>query len=158
MALEAGEAWTAEKIDLLGSSRDLDRLLESAVMGRRVRFGRGAAVAWDGDGKAVMRGPDDWILEDYDPKRDGQVHPLAGNVRAVFHYSLSDDGMTRIMEQLSASKGFRSLKLERRSGQGWNFEIRWQESGSEEEKIAVGNDPVHARMAVYRGALKAVLL
>lgn len=159
MALEAGEAWTQGKIDALGSGRELDRLVESKVMGRLIRFAPGLACAWDGQGKPLMHGPEDWILEDYDPKRDGRVHPLAGNTQAVFHYSQSDDGMTRVMDQLARGKGFGSMSLTYSAADRlWRFEVRWHEDKTDESKSVLGEDPSLPRMAVYRGALKAVLL
>jgi len=152
----AEETWTAERIDALGPGREMDVLIATRIMGRKVRFMKGVPTAWDGENKPVMYGPDDWMLEDYDPKKDGAIHPLAGNTTAVFRYSDYDFGMAQVMRILKANPKVKGLNLHCEPGMpGWIFHVDWEEAGH--DMHAAGSDP-EPRLAVYRAALKAVLL
>lgn len=153
------EAWTAEKIDALKPGRDLDVLVETRVMGRKVSFGKGAAVAMDHEKRPILFGPDDWRLEDYDPARDGApAHFGLHDPRIVFYYSQYDAGAVRVLTQLERAEGlsWQALAFEP-DGAGWLFTVRWREPGVEEVRTVFSRDPA-SRMAVYKGALKAMIL
>lgn len=157
MALDTVESWTPERIDALKPGRELDVLVATRIMGRRVRFMKGIPTAWDGDNKPIMYGPDDWMLEDYDPSKDGPNHPLAGNTAAVFRYSDFDFGMAQVMRVLAANPRMRRIELAWETvTPEWACWMTWLE-GTDQKK-AGGCDPEHPRLAVYRAALKAVLL
>lgn len=155
--------WTEERIDALRAGRELDVLVESRVMGRKVKFMKGAPCAWDGDKKPIMWGPDVWCLEDYDPQKDGA--PLNVGVAAthrpgeVFHYSKVDLGMIPVMNHLIGCDGLLEVGLVYKSDpKGWEFSVRFFDPAVKMERVVHGRDPVLASMAVYRGALKAVIL
>lgn len=154
--------WTEERIDALMPGRDLDVLIATKIMKRKATFMKGEPCAWDGENKPIMWAPNDWLLEDYDPAKDGiSLHSHLYNPRIVFHYSTYDSGMTRVMDFLRAGVGLESMALiYAASVREWSFTIRWTQKGldGDKEMVAAASDPELARMAVYRAALKAILL
>lgn len=153
--------WTEQRIDALEPGRELDVLIATHVMKRKAKYVKGEPCAWDGDQKPVMWAPPDWLLEDYDPARDGiSGHTQLYNPRVVFNYSLYDSGMTRVMDFLrqgAAGLTLMSLVYDPAAG-AWSFTIRWKEPGRLDNQAAVGRDPELARLAVYRASLKAMLI
>lgn len=156
MSLVLGTALTEEGIESLEMGRPFDALIETAVMGRRVKFSDGLPFAWDAEDKPVAHGPRDYILEDYDPKRDGPLHPLVKSM-PVFPYSKDDRGLTRVADRLAGAPGILSVAVRWSSEPPeWRCEVAWTENGA--GKTSIGRDAKEARFAVYRAALKAVLL
>ena len=104
--------WTEERIDALAPGRELDVLIATKIMKRKAAFMKGDPCAWDSDQKPIMWSPNDWLLEDYDPAKDGIALPShLYNPRIVFHYSTYDSGMTRVMDYLRAGIGLESMSL-----------------------------------------------
>jgi hypothetical protein len=154
--------WTEERIDALQPGRELDVLIATHVMKRKAKFVKGEPCAWDGERKPIMWAPDDWFLEDYDPTRDGVPSPAQFyNPKVVFNYSMYDSGMTRVMDFLRhGAAGLDHLVLDYAPASGWSFTIRWTQKALDQDdrQVAAGRDPELARMAVYRAALKAILI
>lgn len=150
---------TEEKIDGLQAGRELDVLIETKIMGRKVKFDkRVEACAWDGQGNPIMKAADDYILDDYDPKIDGPfTKPSYVDPRAVFKYSDYDGGMVRVMDRLKTSPGLQEMGLAFRAKEGWAFTLTWDDPMAKGIRTVIGRDLELARLAVYRGALKAIL-
>jgi hypothetical protein len=147
---------TEEEIDGV-AGRALDVLIETKIMGRKVRFVEGQPCAWDSDGKVIMKGLDDYLLEDYAPERDGK--PVSGfDPRRVLEYSNYDLGMVRVMDRLAAAPGVKDLALMWSAADpAWVAAVKWYDEGQKLVRQVKGRDGKYARLAVYRAALKAVL-
>lgn len=150
---------TETEIDALEPGRPLDVLVESVIMGRKVKLAKGEACAWDGEGKPIMYAKDDHILEDYNPVTDGvPIPPARFNPKIVFDYSNYDLGMIRVMDRMIAGQGLHELSLSwNTAAPGWVASVKWFDPGVKQVRIVNGHDPKFARLAVYRGCLKAVL-
>lgn len=158
-----GEKFTEERIDALAIGRTFDMLVAKHVMGRKVSFVKGPPCAWDGDGAPIMWLPNDWMLEDYDPKMDGiSNHPHLYDPKRVFPYSGSDLGMTQVLDRLIENKGFVEISISTMAAAaGWLCALKYADTGAYGERqmtTASGRDPILMRMAVCRAALKAALL
>jgi hypothetical protein len=147
------------EIDALKPGRDLDVLIETRIMGRKVKFAKGEPCAWDGDGKVIMSAPDNYILEDYNPAIDGvPVSPAHYNPKVVFDYSNYDIGMIRVMDRVIASSGLHEISISyTTSSPGWVSSVKWFDPGVKLVRLVHGHDEKYARLALYRGCLKAVL-
>jgi len=147
---------TEAEIDGLGG-RALDVLVETKIMGRKVKIVEGEPCAWDGEGKVVMKGLEDFILEDYTPERDGK--PSAGfNPKRVFEYSKYDLGISLVLDRLVAAPGVQEVTLSwNMADPGWVAAVKWYDQDQKAVRQVKGRDEKYARLAVYRGALKAVL-
>jgi hypothetical protein len=134
---------TEAEIDGLGG-RALDVLIETKIMARKVKVVEGEPCAWDGKGKAVMKGLEDFILEDYTPERDGK--PSVGfDPKRVFEYSNYDLGVQEVTLSWNMADP------------GWVASVKWYDPDQKAVRQVKGRDEKYARLAVYRGALKAVL-
>lgn len=149
--------WTEEKIDALKSGRDLDVLIETLVMKRKVSYEKGAPQAWDGLGKPIMNAPYDWMISDYDPVKDGPAIASMGfDPRVVFQYCAYDSGISRVTERLKQADSVVEMGMSWNSAEKvWAFSVSWTEKGN--VCVARATDPI-LRIAVYKGALKAFLL
>ena len=151
--------WTEERLDALGPGRELDVLIETKLMGRKVEFMKGDPCAWDGNQKPIMYTPNDWQLADYDPQKDGiSIHSGLHNPKTVFRYSDFDFGMVRVMDRLRQGKDLCDLKLMWTHSGRWTFYVTWYAGEEGKIHLVKGADALHPRLAVYRGALKAVIL
>ncbi len=150
--------FTESEIDALKPGRELDMLIETRIMGRKVKRTR-EACAWDGEGKPIMYGLDDWFLEDYNPATDGVAIPKVGyNPKIVFDYSNLDMGMIRVMDRVIAGQGFHEISVGYNTASpGWVSSVKWFDPGMKLVRLVHGHDEKYARLAVYRGCLKAVL-
>lgn len=149
--------WTEEKIAALKAGRDLDVLIETKVMGRKCSYEKGPPMVRDGDGKPVMDSPYDWVIEDYDPAMDGPaIKSLGYDPRVVYRYSQYDGGITRVTERLKQAETIIHQGMSWSSaGKVWEFVVTWNEKGN--VVVARATDEL-LRIAVYKGALKAMLL
>jgi len=149
---------TETEIDGLGPGRQLDVMVESKVMGRKVKQVKGDACAWDGEGRAIMHGRDEYILEDYNPAVDGEPIPKMFDPKRVFDYSNYDLGMTRVMDRMIAGPGLHEIGLSYvTSTPGWVASVKWFDPEAKRVRIVHGHDGKYARLAVYRACLKAIL-
>lgn len=153
------QAFMEGGIDALKPGREMDMLIESRIMGRKVKFTKGEPCAWDDQGKVVMYGLDEWILEDYNPVVDGVPIPQAKyNPKAVFDYSNYDLGMIRVMDRMIATEGLHEISVAYTTASpGWVSSVKWFDSEMKLVRLVHGHDEKYARLAVYRGCLKAVL-
>lgn len=139
------------------AGRKLDVLIEMKIMGRKVKFLEGQPCAWDGDGKVIMKGLPDFVLEDYSPERDGKPSENF-NPKRVFEYSNYDLGIAKVMDRLIAAPGIQEVTLSwNMADPGWVATVKWYDEGQKAVRQVKGRDVKYARLAVYRGALKAVL-
>lgn len=150
---------TPEEIDAMVPGRKLDALIEEKIMGRKIKLEKGPACAWDGDGKPIMYGKDDYIIEDYNPIVDGVPIPAAKfNPKLVFDYSYYDLGMVRVLDRMVAGSTLHEIMLAwNSSSPGWVTSVRWFDPILKQTRTVHGQDLKYARLAVYRGCLKAVL-
>lgn len=157
MVTEA-HTFTEGVIEALKPGREMDMLIESRIMGRKVKRTR-EACAWDGEGKPIMYGLDEWILEDYNPATDGVSIPQAKyNPKIVFDYSSYDMGMIRVMDRMVVSQGLHEISVAYTTASpGWVSSVKWFDPGVKLVRLVHGHDEKYARLAVYRGCLKAVL-
>lgn len=149
--------WTEEKIEALKAGRDLDVLIETKVMGRKCSYEKGPPVAWDGQGKPIMDAPYDWMIEDYDPLKDGpELKTLGYDPRVVYRYSQYDGGITRVTERLKQAETIIEQGMSWNAAEKvWAFSVTWNDKGN--VVTARATDEL-LRIAVYKGALKAMLL
>lgn len=153
--------FTEAMIDGLPGGRMLDALVEQHVMGRKIKQVPGDVAVQDGEGKPLLQFPKEYVLEDYDPSVDGVKNQFIDPSR-VFQYSKFDLGMARVFSKLEGADGLLTMKLEyvqTSQGErlGWEFTLRWTESRTNALRLVKALDP-SPRLAVYKAALKAVLL
>lgn len=155
--MNATAEWTEEKIDALGATRDLDVLVETKVMGRKVSYEKGPPIAWDGQGKPIMDAPFDWMIADYDLVKDGPLLPSLGyDPRVVYQYVKYDSGISRVTERLKQAEAILEMGMSwNAADKVWAFSVSWTDKGN--VVIARATDML-LRIAVYKGALKAMLL
>lgn len=150
--------WTEEKIEALKAGRDLDVLIETKIMGRKCSYEKGPAVAWDGQNKPIMNAPYDWMIEDYDPAKDGPALASLGyDPRVVYRYSQYDGGISRVTERLKQADSIIQMNISWSAGEKvWAFTVTWTDKGNVAARAHAKDELL--RIAVYKGALKAMLL